>query len=281
MSRLFQSILVCADHYRKNGFARDNPIALAKKLQSSLRVAYGVDLKDLQVFAPGPPSGESGRWVYRGTPKEAELVAEGSGELEQFRTVCEEASVRYSGDLFVGSSEMVWAGEARSSDLLMILPVDEDFWHFERWLGSMFWRIAARSCRPVLLFRRDEVPKNGAVLFYSNRLESARALPYVSTLCSTLEMPLTVYSCEVGSRDYARRDECKTFLEEHQITATFSEEEVLEVLAGEAKHPGSQIEEPSLLVFDRGFHKGLWFQKRRRVVEQLIRTSQHWILLCP
>jgi hypothetical protein len=163
----------------------------------------------------------------------------------------------------------------------MILPVDEDFWHFERWLGSMFWRIAVRSCKPFLLFRRDEVPKNRVVLFYSNRRESARALPYVSTLCSALEMPLTVYCREVGPRDYARPDECKTFLERRQITATFSEKQVLEVLTGEAKHPGSQIAGPSLLVFDRGFHKGLWFQKRRRVVEQLIRTSQHWILLCP
>jgi len=281
MTDILQNILVCVDHHRRDGPTRHNAIALAKRFATSLRITYVVDFKDLQVFAAGPPSGEAGRWVFTGTPRETQLAAEGREELKRFRSACKNGNVEHHVDLFVGSSEMIWAEEARLCDLAMIVPVEEDFCNFERCFGSMFWRIAVRSCRPVLLFRRNELPRSRMALFYTNRVGSARALPYVNALCSLLETPLTVYTSKARSRDYVRADECRAFLDCHEVCAEYERKDVSEVLITELKHPGSQLEEPSLLVFDRGLCKGPWFRQHRRAVEQLIRTSPHWILLCP
>lgn len=281
MSEMFQCILVAADQYRGGTHTHRNAIALAKKLHASLRMIYMVDFEDLRVLAPGPPSGEMTRRLFRGTPREAQLTGEGRKELKEFATSCERASIEYSGEVLVGSSEILWAEEARSCDLAMILPAKEDFGRFHRWFGSMFWRIAARSGRPVLIFRPNKLPADSVVLFYSNLVESARALPWVTELCSDLGMSLTVFSGKGPSRDYARDQECQAFLNHHQISARFEDKTALEVLNGELNQPGSQLDSPSLLVFDGGFQRGLWFRRDRRLVEWLIRMSHQSILLCP
>ena len=281
MSELFRSILVATDQYRAGAQARQSAIALAQKLRSSLRIIYAIDLEDIKILAPGPPFGAIRRQLFRGTAGEEELAAQGSEELEAFASACERESVEVSGEVLVGPSEVLWAEEARSCDLTVIRPVEHDFGRFARWFGSMFWRIAKRSGRPVLICRQDELPRERMVLVYCNSVGSARALPWVAGLCSALGLSLTVYAREVVSRNYARADEYRTFLSSHEIAATYEDQGALEVLLNEATRPGSQIVGKSMLALDGGFCSGLWFRRSRRLVERLIRTSPHSILLCP
>jgi hypothetical protein len=281
MNDMLQRILVAADTYRGDVYTYQHAIALAEKLHASLRMMYVVRFKDLRVLAPGPPTGGMTKRVLRGTVKESRLVEEGREELDAFSGACERASIEHSGEVFVGPAATLWAEEARSCDLAMIRVVEDDFGRFERWFGSMFWTMAARSCRPVLIFRRDGWPAHGMVLFYSNHVGSARALPWVVALCSALGMPLTVYVGKETSRNYSRDEECQDFLNHHRILARFENKGALNVLYREANQPDSQLDRPSLLVFDRGFYGGLWFHRPRRLVERLIRSSRHSALLCP
>jgi len=281
VSELFRSILVATDQYRAGAQARQSAIALAQKLRSSLRIIYAIDLEDIRILAPGPPFGAIRRQLFRGTAGEEELAAQGSEELEAFASACERESTEVSGEVLVGPSEVLWAEEARSCDLTVIRPVEHDFGRFARWFGSMFWRIAKRSGRPVLICRQDELPRERMVLVYCNSVGSARALPWVAGLCSALGLSLTVYAREVVSRNYAGADEYRTFLSSHEIAATYEDQGALEVLLNEATRPGSQIVGKSMLALDGGFCSGLWFRRSRRLVERLIRTSPHSILLCP
>ncbi len=281
MNKVFQSILVASDRYRGGTYTHRSAIELAKKFQASLRMIYIVDFKDLRIPVPGHHSGEITRRLIRGTLREVDLVDRGLEELKEFAAFCDRESIRQSSDVFVGRSEVLWAEEARSCDLVMISPVKEDFGHLEQWFGIMFWRITMRSCRPVLIFRRDGFLGNSMVLFYSNGIGSAYTLPWVTELCSVLGMSLTVHTSKGSSRDYARDDECQVFLNHHHISARFEQGKALEVLNCEVNEPGSQFDSPSLLVFDNGFHKGLRFRKHRCLVEELIRVSHHSILLCP
>jgi hypothetical protein len=258
-----------------------NAITLAKKLKASLRLVYIVDFEDIKVLAPGPPDGGIRRRLLRGSATEAQFVAEGRDREREFAALCKGASIKCSSDVFVGPSEAIWAEEGRSCDLIMILPVEKDFGRFERWFGSMFWRIAVRSCRPVLIVRQDGLPESRMALFYSNEVQSAGALPWVCRLHFILGMSLTIYVGELPSREYARDDECQMLLDRHDLPARFEEKNALAALDAEVNQPGSELHEPSLLVFDRGFYIRPWFRKRRRLVERLIHTSPHSILLCP
>lgn len=281
MSELFRSILVATDQYRAGAQARQSAIALAQRLGASLRIIYAIDLEDIKVLAPGPPFGAIRRQLFRGTAGEEELAAQGSEELEAFASACERESIEVSGEVLVGPSEVLWAEEARSCDLTVIRPVEEDFGRFARWFGSMFWRIAKRSGRPVLICRQDELPRERMVLVYCNSVGSARALPWVAGLCSALGLSLTIYASKGVSRDYAHADEYRTFLDNHQIVTSFEDLEPLELLHHEARRPGSKIATDSIVALDPAFYKALWFRKHRRLVERLIRTSPQCILLCP
>ena len=280
MSRIYQNqiILAGADRYRRGVHYHNNTIALAKKLGASLQMIYVVDLWDLKVphhgFNPYGPC--PGPFLVRGTAREKSLIAEGREELRKFEAACESASIKHSGEVVVGVPEILWAQNVRSCELFMVFPHEKDF----GWFGNIFWKIAARSCRPVLILRQDGLLGNRMILFYSGRAESARALPWVKEICFALGTSLTVYISKRGSRRYAH-DECQAFLHHHHISVTFKDRNVLDVLESEVKHPGSEIEKPSLLVFDSGFYRGFWFGKYRHFVNQLIRKSYHNILLCP
>ncbi len=281
MSELFRSILVATDQYRAGAQARQSAIALAQKLGASLRIIYAIDLEDIKVLAPGPPFGATRRRLFRGTAGEQQLTAQGREELEAFAAACGRASVECSGDVLVGPAEILWAEEARSCDLTVVRPVEEDFGRFARWFGSMFWRIAKRSGRPVLISRQDGLPKERMVLLYCNTVASARALPWVAGFCSALGLSLTIYASKGVSRNYAHADEYRTFLDNHPIVTSFEDLEPLELLHHEARRPGSKIATDSIVALDPAFYKALWFRKHRRLVERLIRTSPQCILLCP
>ena len=281
MSEMFQSILVAADRYRGSNHTWQNAVELAQRLRASLRLVYMVDFEDIKVLAPGPPDGVITRRLLRGSAREAQLAAEGRNAEREFVACTRDASIECSSDVFVGPSETIWAEEGRSCDLIMVLPVEKDFGRFERWFGSMFWRMAVRSCRPVLIVRQDGLPENRMALFYSNEVQSAGALPWVCRLRSILGMSLTIYVGKLPSREYARDEECQMFLDRHRVPVQFEEKNALMVLDAEVNEPGSELDEPSLLVFDRGFCIRPWFRKRRRLVERLIHTSDHSILLCP
>lgn len=281
MTEFFRSILVATDQYRAGAQTRQNAIALAQKLRASLRVVYAIDLEDIKVLAPGPPFGATRKRLFRGTAGEQQLTAQGREELEAFAAACEQTSVECSGGVLVGPSGILWAEEARSCDLTTIVPVEGDFGRFARWFGSMFWRIAKRSGRPVLISRQDGLPEERMVLLYCNAVASARALPWVAGFCSALGLSLTIYASKGVSRNYAHADEYRTFLSSHEIAATYEDQGALEVLLNEATRPGSRIAGDSILAVDAGFYRALWFRKRRRLVERLIRASPHSILLCP
>ncbi len=281
MSELFRSVLVATDQYRAGAQTRHNAIALAQKLGASLRIIYAIDLEDIKVLAPGPPFGATRRQLFRGTAGEQQLTAQGREELKAFASASERESVEVGGEVLVGPSEVVWAEEARSCDLTVIRPVEEDFGRFARWFGSMFWRIAKRSGRPVLISGQDGLPEERMVLLYSNTVASARALPWVAGFCSALSLSLTIYASKGVSRNYAHADEYRAFLSSHEIAATYEDQGALEVLSNEATRPGSQIVGKSMLALDGGFCSGLWFRRSRRLVERLIRTCPQDILLCP
>jgi len=281
VSELFRSILVAVDQYRGGAHPREKAIALAQRLGASLRIVYAINLEDIKVLAPGPPFGAIRKRPFRRTAQEAQLAAQGQEELEAFAAACERESVELTGDVLVGPPEVLWAEEARSCDLTTIVPVERDFGRFARWFGSMFWRIAKRSGRPVLISRQDGLPKERMVLLYCNTVASARALPWVAGLCSALGLSLTIYASKGVSRNYAHADEYKTFLSSHEIAATHEDQGALEVLSNEARRPGSQIVGTPMLALDGGFSSGLWFRRPCRLVERLIRTSPHSILLCP
>ena len=134
----------------------------------------------------------------------------------------------------------------------------------------------------MLVLRQSQLPVERMVLFYSNGVESARSLLWVSALCSDLGMSLTVFTGKAASRNYARQEEWEHFFKNHGVAAEFQDRSSLEVLRNEIREPGSELgSSPVLAAFDRGFDKALWFQKHRRVIEQLIQEWHHSMLLCP
>lgn len=282
MSEVFQNIMVGADCYRGGPETHTHAIALAKRLHASLQLAYLVDLQDLRIGIPfGSPMGPGGSFLVRGGPRESELTAEGHEEVKKFNASCESVSIKHSGGVFVGSPEMLWAEKARWCDLFMILPVERDFEWLHQLFSNRFWRIAIRSRRPVLIFRKEVLPEGEMVLFYTTYAEFTRTLHWMVNLCSALVVSLTVYAVRGSSQNHVHDEECQTFLRRHRISAIFKDKTALEVLDDEVNKPDSQLGKMSLLVFGRSFARGFWFQKHRRLVEQLIRRSHHSILLCP
>lgn len=280
MSEVFRTILVALDRRRRGEDIRCNSIAVAKKLGASLRAVYAVGFADLRVLVPAPPLGQPVRLPLRGTPLEARLSAEGREELERFAASCRQSAVKYSGDVFVGDPQSLWVEEARSSDLAVVFPAEDDFGFFARLLGSGVWDLVTRACRPALALRRDGPSPERMVLFYGNRVGSARALPWVASLCLELGMWLTVYLMQGNHRDYSRDDECEAYLERHGLTVTMGKKGQ-QVLARESKRPGGEFRDRCVLAFDGSFRRGSRFGRRRRLVERLIRTSHHGVLLCP
>ena len=278
---MFRSILLTVDRYRRKPDAWQGAISLAQRLHASLQIVYAVDHRDVRILAPGPPSGEMTMRFLRGSVREKQLVAEGHEQLQTISSACRRESIDHIGGVSVGYSEVIWAEQARCCDLVMIHPAEEDFEFVERWLGTMFWRIARRSCRPVLVFRENDAAPGNVVLFHSKTLASARALPWVAMLCSALGLSVTVYVDGGLGRDYAIGQECQPYLELHQVSADLGDKSAMQVLEGELGEPGSEIASPSVLAFDSGFSKGLPFRKRRRLVDRLMRTSPHSVLLCP
>jgi len=205
---------------------------------------------------------------------------EGYSELEAFATACNSASVVRSDELLVGRSEAVWAEKARPCELVMICPVEKDFRGLKRCFGSRFWKMAMRAGKPLLVVR-EGLPTTKMVMFSTNLTESARVFPIVASICSELELSLTVYCDKWALRGLGRDEVYEAFADHHNLAARLKEEKALQVIDREARHPGSMFDVPSLLVFDGGFHKHSRFGKHRRAIEQLLRTSQHCILLCP
>lgn len=164
----------------------------------------------------------------------------------------------------------------------MILPVQQELERFkEQWLGSVFWEIAARSCRPVLIFRPEEWHSDEMVLFYSNRVESARALPCIARLCSRLQMSLTVYESKPATRKYAREREWEAFFDHHGVVTKQGQPDAIAAITNELRDPGSELSNASILAFDSGFRQGFWFQRPRRLVRKLMHRSRKNIVLCP
>jgi len=281
VSDLLQCILVATDRCRSGPDTRRTAIALARKLHASLRIVYVVDVDDARILAPGPPYGSLTRQYVPGSAPERELVSEGEKAIEAFAVRCDRENVRHTEQLLVGPPAMVWGEEARACDLALIRRVDDDFRRFDRWFGSKFSHIVARSGRPVLILRQCEVPSGKMVLFYRRRMESARALPWVATICSDLDMGLVVCLGRRPPRPYARDDVFEDFLNQHQMSATVDERRALPVLREFAEGGHAGLDSSAVLAFDVGFHRGAWFRKRRRLMERVIRTTQHGILLCP
>ncbi len=94
-------------------------------------------------------------------------------------------------------------------------------------------------------------------------------------------MQVTVYVDGGPGRDHAVEEAYRTYLHDHGILTEVSDQTALRVLEAELAQPGSEIPSASLLAFDRGFGEGLPFCRRRRLVDALIRTSHHAMLLCP
>ena len=281
MSDVFQRILAATDRYRSGPDTQRTAVALAQKLQASLRIAYVVDVDDVRILAPGPPYGSLMRQYVPGSAIEQKLVAEGEEAVEAFAVHCDRENVQHTEQMRVGPPAMTWAEEARACDLVLIRRVDHDFLRFDRWFGSKFAHIVARSGRPVLIPRQCEVPSGKMVLFYRRRMESATALPWVATICSVLDMGLVVCLGRRPPRPYARDDVFEDFLNQHQMSATVDERRALPVLRELAEGGHAGLDSSAVLTFDVGFHRGAWFRKRRRLMERVIRTTQHGILLCP
>ena len=280
-SAMFRTILLAADGYHMGAPVQENSIALAKKLGASLHVSYVVDLEELKVLAAGPPGGAIVSRAARHGAKEKRLVAEGQQCVENFQAACKDASVLCHSHVLVGTSERLWAVQARGCHLVLVNPVEKDFRTFSPWSGSMLWRIADRACRPVLLMRRTGPPTGGAILFYSNRKRAATSLPWVAALCSTLEMSVTVYTAAKVDGEVSYREECRDFLAQHGVQAALADEKAVEIMKAEADEPSTALPSQSLLVFDHGYHSLLWFRKRERLMQRMIRNSPHGILLCP
>lgn len=281
MSYMFHRILVAVDHYRRDAHVRRNAITVAAKLKAALQIVYMVDLGDIPVSVPGPQAGGARMALRLSTMLETEYLAEGREELDKFAASCQAASIEHSSRVFAGAAEITWAEEARCCDLVLILAAQRDFALLRRWPDALFGRIAGRSGRPVLILRRHELPTDRMVFFYSNKADSERALPWVAALAAGFDASLTVYVDRETRRINACENECKAFLDNHKVPATFEEKPIWDVLRGEATPPASEVDSPSLLVFDGGFRTGPWFGKRRRMVGRLIRASKHPILLCP
>ncbi|MFH1731494.1 MAG: universal stress protein [Planctomycetota bacterium] len=282
MGKAFNSILLAVDHCRGGAHAHQQAIVLAKRFRASLRMAYVVNSEDLAIPVPGPPGAPVVKPVVRGTRREAALTAEGREELAAFENACERAAVKHGGSILVGHSEAIWAKEASLCDLVVIRRAEKDFGFFDRWFGSMFWRIVVHSGRPVLVLPRTGSVAERMALFYSNRVESSSALPWVAAFVSALDIPLTVHIAPNSSRGGGYVKECKALLARHQVTAEFLHGGLLKAFAHEFSRPRSGLLEClPLLAFDGGFRRGLWFCRRRRLVERLLRTAAHGILLCP
>jgi len=285
MNKMFQSIVVATDRYRAGIETYENTIALAKKLHASLRMVYVVDLMELKTTIHGCDPygpGAAGIFLVRGTPREKALVAEGREGLKRFEAACEHASIKHNGEVFVGAAEKIWGKKGSPCDLLTIFPVKSDFEYFRTWFSNIFWRIATRSKTPVLVFRRELLPKQKAALFHTGyRSPTLRTVKRAAEFCSTFEMSLTVYWYKSSLINPHLDKKCQAFFQQRQIPAIFKEKPALKVLDREVNKFGSELDSTSLLVFDSSFCKGLWFQKHRCLLDQLILKSNHSILLCP
>ena len=104
----------------------------------------------------------------------------------------------------------------------------------------------------------------------------------LAAFVSALDIPLTVHIAPNSSRGGGYVKEGKAPLARHQVTAEFLHGGLLKAFAHEFSRPRSGLLEClPLLAFDGGFRRGLWFCRRRRLVERLLRTAAHGILLCP
>ncbi len=148
-------------------------------------------------------------------------------------------------------------------------------------MGSMFWGVSRLSRRPVVAFRKEGLWTDNMFLFYSNRKQAARWLTRAVELGGALEIPLTGYQAGAPRRQDAREDEWQELLEHQHSPARFESRRASEVLEKEANNPGSEFPLESLLSFDRGFCRRLWFLQPCRLVEQLIRNPHHSIFLWP
>lgn len=276
MSEPISTILVATDHYRAGSDTRSCAIELAKRLGASVRMIYMVNVQDLRVFAPGPPTGELAKRVLRGSRKEILLVEEGRHVLESFSSECQEASVEGGGEVLVGSPRQIWAEEGRSCDLIAIRPVKEDFRRLDRLLGSKFWAIAREAERPTLLFQGESVTANEVELHLGGGEEAMSALHWAADFATKLEASLTVHSDALFARHQTGEREFMEFLKESQISASFKSGRSREAMRLAASTAGGA----GLLAFDRSFGEGLWLGKRR-FLERLMRTCGRDILLLP
>ena len=207
---------------------------------------------------------------------EAELVAEGREDIQSFAALCEKESIPHEKGIYEAIPDTSWGELARTADLVLIVPVEEDFVGLWRWFGARFWRIAKTANRPLLLPGLAGLAVKRIYLFYSNHCTSSTALPHVAAFAKTLAVPVTVQFAQKPRRLYGRIEECQEYLSGYGIDVHVADQ----IGARHVEAAAEQAEE-GLLVFDRAFSRGMRKRAGRRLVGRLIKDSQHTILLCP
>jgi len=275
MPHQFENILVACDRCRKGERTHSPAIEVARRLGAKLDIAYIINVERLTYFRP-MHAGVIVPVFQNNKQLEAQLVADGREEIKSFGALCEKESVPHDKDIYEATPDAAWAELARTTDLVLIVPVEEDFaglWHC---FDARFWRIAKRANRPVLLPGPAGLAVERIYLFYSNRRTSSTALPHVAALAKTLAVPVTVQLAREPRRLYGRIEECQEYLSGHGIDVRVADQ----IGARHVRAVAEQAEK-GLLVFDRPFSRGMGKTTGRRLVGRLIKDSQNTILLCP
>ena len=276
-----ETALVALDRFRAADWAPDVAVALARKLQVSLRMAYVVDEAGLEAPIPEHHAGVMVRRTFRGTEREWELTGQAWLELQEYVSACDAAGVSHAVEVYVGDPRSIWVAQARSCDLVMIPAAETDFKGWKKRFSNLHWILAEHSMRPVLIFHPDGCPENGIEFFYSNHRVSARSLPWVAALQARLGGSLHVFTNKGSLWNHVSDAECRRFLDQHGIRAQFPTTSVMARLGERMGSGGAQdLGGRPLLILDGGFRKGFCLQKHRRLVSHLIRHSNHCIVLC-
>ena len=279
MPQALERILVACDRHRKGDYTDAPAIDVARRLNASLFMVYVIDSREL--ISPFPlPMGHVVRAPIRGTPLEGELAAEGREALQQFATKCDVEAIGHSETTCVGPPDIAWGELARTTDLVLVTPVKEDFGFWPRVFGAKFWRIATSANRPVLITRPNGFVVDHIHFFYSNRHSSSHALPHVAALGRTLAAPVTVQFADEPQRRYGRIEECEEYFAGRDLDVSFVGGRAIHEVERAARE---DAKEERLLAFDRPFAGRRWGPplRRRALVDQFIKDSRSSILLCP
>ena len=281
MARALQSILLAVDQYRSDVRSSAVLVGFAKKLGIPARVAYVVDHEDLRIPSIHGPTGWGGRVLMRGSRREECLREEGEATVKDIRGLLAQAGIPHDSTVSVGSPTLLWAEQGVSYDLTAVVPVKEDFSTFDRCIGAKFVPIACRSARPVLVLREGVSSPETVDIFCTDEAQVYHVLSVAGELAPLLEGKTRVFLPKNMAKGPESGVKALGRFELALGVSTPEPKNFQEVLRNEAREPGSELGSVSLLVLDGGFSTPLWLSKNRRLLETLIRTSPHSLLVFP